>query len=101
MRIKQTTQINANKIQRARGMTRGTFVKTIAMMFTENKTDTTPYLQEMRGIPTTYVDYIVAAMSNSLDYQTAHANFFSSHRYEKQKLMENMMTQSFQTCKPW
>jgi hypothetical protein len=28
------------------------------------------------------VDYIVAAMSDSLDDQTAHAKVFSSHRYE-------------------
>ena len=44
-----------------------------------------------------YVDYIVAAMSNSLDDQTAHANVCSSHHYEKQKLM----TQSCQTCTTW
>jgi hypothetical protein len=30
-----------------------------------------------------YVDYIVVAMSDSLDDQTAHAKFFSSHRYEQ------------------
>jgi hypothetical protein len=30
------------------------------------------------------IDYIVVAMSDSLDDQTAHANVFSSHRYEQQ-----------------
>jgi hypothetical protein len=47
------------------------------------------------------VDHIVVAMNDSLDDQTAHAKFFSSHRYEKQKLMEKMMTQSCQTCTTW
>ena len=41
-----------------------------------------------------YVDYIVVVMSDSLDDQTTHAKFFSSHRYEQQKLMKNMMTWS-------
>ena len=45
-----------------------------------------------------YFDYIVVAMSDSLDDQTAHAKVCSSHRYEKQKLMETMMTQNCQTC---
>jgi hypothetical protein len=44
------------------------------------------------------VDYIVAAISNSLDDQIAHTKVFSSHRYEQQKLMKKMMTQSCQTC---
>jgi hypothetical protein len=48
-----------------------------------------------------YVDYIVFAMSDSLDDQTSRAKFFSSHRYEQQKLMKNMMTQSCQTCATW
>ena len=48
-----------------------------------------------------YVDYIVVAMSDSLNDQTTHANFFSSHRYEQQKLMEKMMTQSLQICTTW
>jgi hypothetical protein len=47
------------------------------------------------------VDYIVVAMSDSLDDQTAHAKVCSSHRYEQQKLMEKMMTQSCQTCTTW
>jgi hypothetical protein len=47
------------------------------------------------------VDYIVVAMSDSLDDQTAHAKVCSSHRYEQQKLMKKMMTQSFQTCTTW
>ena len=47
------------------------------------------------------VGYIVVAMSNSLDYQTAHAKVCSSYRYEQQKLMKNMMTQSCQTCTTW
>jgi hypothetical protein len=47
------------------------------------------------------VDYIVAAMSDSLDDQTAHAIVFSSHRYEQQKLMKKMMTQSCQICTTW
>jgi hypothetical protein len=47
------------------------------------------------------VDYIVVAMSDSLDDQTAHAKVFSSHRYEKQKLMKEMMSQSCQTCTTW
>jgi hypothetical protein len=34
------------------------------------------------------VDYIVAAMSNSLDDQTTHAKVCSSHRYEQQKIDE-------------
>ena len=41
-----------------------------------------------------FVDYIVDAMSNSLDDQIVHAKIFSSHRYEQQKIMEKMMTQS-------
>ena len=45
-----------------------------------------------------YADYIFDVMSDSLDDQTAHAKVFSSHHYEKQKLIENMMTQSYQTC---
>jgi hypothetical protein len=44
------------------------------------------------------VDYIVVAISGSLDYQTTHAKVCSSHRYEQQKLMEMMMTQSCQIC---
>jgi hypothetical protein len=47
------------------------------------------------------VDYIVSTMSDSLDDQTSHAKVCSSHCYEQQKLMENMMTQSFQTCTTW
>jgi hypothetical protein len=35
------------------------------------------------------VDYIVVAMSDSLDDQTTHAKFCSSHRYEQQKLMKS------------
>jgi hypothetical protein len=35
-------------------------------------------------------------MNNSLDYQTTHAKVLSSHFYEQQKMMENMVTQSFQ-----
>jgi hypothetical protein len=45
-----------------------------------------------------YVYYIVSAMSDNLDGQTTHAKVFSSHLYEQQKIMEKMMTQSFQTC---
>ena len=45
-----------------------------------------------------FIDYIVAAMSDNLDDQTAHAKICSSHRYEQQKLMKKMMTQSFQAC---
>jgi len=48
-----------------------------------------------------YFDYIVVAMTHSLDDQTSHAKVFSSHHYEQQKLMEKMMTQScqiFTTC---
>jgi hypothetical protein len=37
-------------------------------------------------------------MSDSLDDQITHAKVFSSHRYDQQKLMENMVTQSFQIC---
>jgi hypothetical protein len=47
------------------------------------------------------VDYIVATMRNSLDDQITHAKVCSSHRYEQQKLMKKMMTQSFQTCTTW
>jgi hypothetical protein len=47
------------------------------------------------------VDYIVVSMSDSLDDQTAHAKFFSSHHYEQQKLMKKMMTQSCQTYTTW
>jgi hypothetical protein len=47
------------------------------------------------------VDYIVVAMSDSLDDQTAHAKVCSSHRYEQQKLMKKLMTQSYQTCTTW
>ena len=48
-----------------------------------------------------YVDYIVVVMRNSLDDQTAHAKVCLSHRYEKQKLMKKIMTQSCQTCTIW
>jgi hypothetical protein len=48
-----------------------------------------------------YLDYIVVAMSDNLDDETAHAKVFSSHLYEKKKTMENMMTQSCQTCTTW
>jgi hypothetical protein len=51
--------------------------------------------------PSPSVDYIVATMRNSLDDQTAHAKVFSSHRYEKQKMMKRMMTQSCQICTTW
>ena len=44
-----------------------------------------------------FVDYIVAAMSDRLDDQTAHAKVCSSHRYEQQKLT----TQSCQICTTW
>jgi hypothetical protein len=47
------------------------------------------------------VDYIVVAMNDSLDEQTAHAKVFSSHHYKQQKLMEKMMTQSCQTHTTW
>jgi hypothetical protein len=47
------------------------------------------------------VDYIVVGMSDSLDDQTAHAKAFSSHRYEQQKHMKRLMTQSCQTCTTW
>jgi hypothetical protein len=47
------------------------------------------------------IDYIVVAMRDSLNYQTAHAKVCSSHFYEQQKPMENMMTQSCQTCAAW
>jgi hypothetical protein len=50
---------------------------------------------------TPYVDYIVAAMSSSLDEQTAHAKVWSSHCYEKQNLMEKMTAQGCQTCTTW
>jgi hypothetical protein len=48
-----------------------------------------------------FVDYIVAAMSDSLYDQTIHAKVCSSHRYEQQNIMKNMMNQSCQTCKTW
>jgi hypothetical protein len=47
------------------------------------------------------VDYIVVAMSDILYDLTAHAKVCSSHRYEQQKLMKNLMTQSCQTCTTW
>jgi hypothetical protein len=55
-------------MQRARGVSRGTFVKTIPMMFVENTTRYKHHLcmkQEEEQSP--YVDYIVVAMSDSLD----------------------------------
>jgi hypothetical protein len=39
----------------------------------------------------TYVDYIVVAMRDSLYEQTTHAKVGSSHCYEQQKLMKKMM----------
>jgi hypothetical protein len=48
-----------------------------------------------------FVDYIAVAMSNNLDDQTTHAKVCSSHCYEQQQLMENMMTQTFKTCTTW
>jgi hypothetical protein len=47
------------------------------------------------------VDYIVVTMSDNLDDQTAHAKVCSSHRYEQQKMMKKMTTQSCQTCTTW
>jgi hypothetical protein len=47
------------------------------------------------------VDCIVVALRDSLDEQTTHAKVCSSHCYEKQNLMEKMMTQSCQTCTTW
>jgi hypothetical protein len=47
------------------------------------------------------VDYIVVAMSDSLDDQTTHAKVCSSHCYEQQKLMKKMMTQSCRICTTW
>jgi hypothetical protein len=47
------------------------------------------------------IDYIVVAMRDSFDDQTVHAKLFSIHRYEKQKVMKTMMTQSFQTFTTW
>jgi hypothetical protein len=47
------------------------------------------------------VDYIIVAMRDSLDDQTAHAKDCSSHCYEQQKLMKKMMTQSCQICTTW
>jgi hypothetical protein len=44
------------------------------------------------------VDYIFVSMNDSLYDQTTHAKVFSSHRYEQQKLMKNMMTQRCQSC---
>ena len=41
-----------------------------------------------------YLDYIVFEMRDSLYDQTAHAKVFSSHHYEKYKLMENFVSQS-------
>jgi hypothetical protein len=39
-----------------------------------------------------FIGYIVVVMSDSLDDQTTHAKFFSSHHCEHKKPMENMMT---------
>jgi hypothetical protein len=47
------------------------------------------------------VDYIVSAMSDSLDDQIDDAKVCSSHRYEQQKMMKKMMTQSCQTYTTW
>ena len=47
-----------------------------------------------------FVDYIIAAMSDSLYDQTAHAKVCSSHRYEKQKLMEKMMNKVVKLVQP-
>jgi hypothetical protein len=47
------------------------------------------------------IDYIFFAMSDNLEDQTSHAKVFSSHSYEKKKLMERMTTQNFQTCTTW
>jgi hypothetical protein len=55
--------------------------------------------QEEDQLP--FVDYIVVVMSNNLYDQNAHAKVCSSHRCEKQKLMEMMMTQSCQNCTTW
>jgi hypothetical protein len=48
-----------------------------------------------------YVDYITVAVKDSLDDQTSHAKVCSSHRYDQQKLMKNMITQNCQTCTTW
>jgi hypothetical protein len=39
-----------------------------------------------------YVDYIVVAMSDSLDDQTTHTKVCSRRRYEQQKPMEKNMS---------
>jgi hypothetical protein len=72
------------------------------MMFVENTTNTnTISARNERKTKSPYFDYIVVAMSDSLDDQTTHAKVFSSHHYEQQKLMEKMMTQSCQICTTW
>jgi hypothetical protein len=38
-----------------------------------------------------YVDYIFAIMGDNLDDQISHAKVCSSHRYEQQNLMKNMI----------
>jgi hypothetical protein len=48
-----------------------------------------------------YLDFIVASMSDSLDDQNAHVKVLSSHFYEQQTLMKNIMTQICQTCTTW
>ena len=58
-------------------------------------------MYEIRGNQSPSIDDIVVVMRDSLDEQTTHAKVFSSHCYEKQKLMEKMMTQSCQTCTTW
>jgi hypothetical protein len=101
-RRKWTTKIIVNKMQRDGGMLRGMFVKIIPMMFVENTTGINIVsTKNERNIGNQYVDYIVFAMINSLDDQTIHAKVCSSHHYEKQKLIEKMMTQSCQICTTW
>jgi hypothetical protein len=85
-------------MQMRQGVPRGMFVKNIPMMFVENKTTTNKHhiFKKWEEDQWPYFDYIVVAMNNSLDYQTTHAKVLSSHFCEQQKMMENMLIQSFQ-----
>jgi hypothetical protein len=79
---------------KGRGMPRGTFTKTIPMMFDDNTTETNIISTRNKRNTNHDFDYIVDATRNSLDDQTAPTKVCSSHRYEQLKLMEEMMTQS-------
>ena len=90
-RWKRATQVTMHKLQGNRSMPRGTFVKTILMMFFEYTTRTNNHPCKIPSEDQSpYCLYIVVAMSDNLSDWIAHAKFCSSYHYEKQKLKKKV-----------